>query len=49
MPSGEFVKFDPFYVAKVLEELLSDQYGRKITITLTKKTPEELGQVKEGG
>lgn len=36
---GEPVKFDPHYVAKVLEKLPGKQHGCKVTITLTAKEP----------
>lgn len=34
-------EFDPHYMCKVLSELLSDQYGEKITVTAVRKETEK--------
>ena len=42
------IHFDVPYVARILAEQLSDQYGVEFTFIMTKKTPEELAAMHNG-
>lgn len=41
--------FDPYYVAEVLSDLLSQQCGREVKLIVTPKDPDKETQASSGG
>lgn len=41
--------FDPYYVAEVLSDLLSRQFGHEIKMIVTPKDPDKETQASSGG